>query len=199
MPKLEEQLTRLQEDNKTLQSKVDSITEENKTLTQQVSEKETELTNTIAEKESLNTKVQEMTASIEEFQSKIAELEKTVATMTSEKEELEEKCKNLEEQAHLQLATRVVETKIACGRLKEEELEEQIKDHVTRTKESLSDSLKDLQEELKLIQQGVPKVHNPGVVTTQESNVQVTENDQEDLSEIEKTRIALKKAFSGKY
>ena len=200
--KLEEQVAQLTTQNQSLQNEINenktvisSMTEETKVLKQDVSTKETELTAIKEEKNSLETKLQESTVQAEGLNTKISEFETTVTTLTEEKTALEAECVQLKEQIHMQLVTRVVEAKIASGRIKTEDKEAEITEHAKRSDDSLKDCLTDMQME-SATTQTIPRVQNPGVTGSTESNVTTTNTDPV-LSETEKTRIALKKAFSG--
>lgn len=156
---------------------------------------------------------------LEVYETKISNLETKVSTLeeqngllSEEKEILEGKLENLnqeieklvQENAELKknqkkvLAEKVVDLKIQLGKLKEEDREEKVLEHIKRTEESLNDSLIDLQEEKKLLskeEEGeeileAGQVTNPGLHSSNEENV-VTESD-DSLSNEDYTDVDLK-------
>jgi len=177
------------EEYKTLVSEKEALTEQLEQLKKEVSEKETsaeEAKTQLAEKEEAlvaeQTKVAEAEAKVAEFEAKVQEMEKTIEALEAEKAGLEEASKatvaeheelvaenaRLATELHKGLAERVVDIRMSL--LKEENREEALEKYVSRTTESLEDTLSDLLKEqtsvktLTPVQEGQfrqTKVENP--------------------------------------
>lgn len=131
-----------------------------------------------AERDELKDRVAELTqeietlkeqhGNVEDLQEQLTTAESKVQTLESENETLTDRVAELEAEIHQSVAERVVDLKIALHKVKEEDREDQIQEHLERSAESLRDTLKDLQTEsakgIALLADFVEKVKNPGYV-----------------------------------
>jgi uncharacterized coiled-coil protein SlyX len=104
-------------------------------LNTQVTEKEA----TIAEKDSA---LAEATAGKEQAEAKVAELQTTVESFEAERQGLLDQNTDLSSQMHKATAERVVDLKVVLGKVSNRE--EALEQHITRSSDSLKDSLADL-------------------------------------------------------
>lgn len=129
---LQEQLENLKEKNKTKENMV-------KLLEEKLEKVEKERDSAFAERDSI----------VEENKSLKLELEK----LKDELEQLAQENAGLRAEQHKILAEKVVNKKIELGKLDKEEFEEALESHIKRTEESLKDSLADLEEEAKRLEE----------------------------------------------
>jgi len=154
------------EEYKTLLSEKESLTEEIEKLKTELSEKETsaeEAKTQLVEKEEAlqaeQAKVSEVEAKVVKLEAELEELKQAKEALEAEKSELEESAKateasheelvaentRLATELHKGLAERVVDIRLSLN--KEENRDEAIAKYVSRTSESLHDSLEDLLKE----------------------------------------------------
>lgn len=129
---LQEQLENLKEKNKTKENMV-------KLLEEKLEKVEKERDSAFAERDSI----------VKENKSLKLELEK----LKDELEQLAQENAGLRAEQHKILAEKVVNKKIELGKLDKEEFEEALESHIKRTEESLKDSLADLKEEAKRLEE----------------------------------------------
>lgn len=169
-------------------------------LTEELNTKETELKEANEKLASAADKLQESTAQLEEKTNEVNALTEKVQALESEIASLNEKVQtlegNLEEakaeketlvtentdmagQIHKGLAERVVDMKVALGKVTVEEKEAAVSDHAERSADSLKDSLADLQKEFvatpsKFVAQ---QVKPPGHIGDKDNQGTVVEDD----------------------
>ncbi|MFW6029009.1 MAG: hypothetical protein ACOCRO_02015 [Halanaerobiales bacterium] len=124
--------------------------------------------------ESDNKEIQEK---LDNANEKVEVLEGEKELLESEVEDLTEENKTLKENQHKHLAEKVVEKKIAMGKIDKEDYEEALEKHINRTEESLSDTLEDLniEEEANQSSEIGEQIDNPGT-NLEENNVDNNDN-----------------------
>jgi len=173
-------------DLKELQSKYDKLNESYKTKEERVTLLEKQVENIESERDAALEESKTLSEKNSNLEIKLTNLENELDDLTAENAELKDK-------QHKILAEKVVQKKIEMNKLKEEELEDAIEEHVGRKEESLKDTLKDLEKEAEMLaeeSEGETEITEPGEPTDKEGlhnaegeeNVETVEED-EDLDD----------------
>lgn len=135
---------------------------------------------------------------IKDLKDQVEQLNASIANLQAENKKLLEQNAELTAKLHQNLAEKVVDYKITLKKISADQREEEIKQHVLRTEESLNDALNDLLNESKGVSstttpRKVEQITNPGVALEEKDKQKETK--QESLVELED---AVKFLFSPK-
>ena len=119
--------------------------------------------------------LEKLQALLRNAEAQVENLNRQVEALNSDKAELLLRNSDLAAEMHQMLAERVVEAKIDAGLIRAEERDDALQKHIIRSKESLLDSLQDLQESAVRLPSptSIPKLSNPGLAVEGESNAEV--------------------------
>jgi outer membrane murein-binding lipoprotein Lpp len=166
---LQAQVEQLTQQVTDLTAKKQTLTDELATANQTIAEKDTDLQakdQTIVEKDQAlaakDTELVEANSAKEQAETKTVELQGTVDGLEVERQGLRDQNAELSSNIHKSTAERVVDLKIVLGKVANRE--EALAQHVTRTSESLNDSLVDLLVETVTVtpqRTPAPQVDNP--------------------------------------
>jgi len=157
--------------------------------------------------DSKNTEIAGLQDQIKECEANISTAKATVAEAEAENETLLQENQSLHAKLHKALVERVVDVKVALGKVKPENREDAVQTHTERNDDSLNDSLEDLLVELTDRSQNVAAIlasANPikkeGLASDQEPNSQLTDEEAIPTSSTDKISDVdvMKKLFAGR-